>query len=97
MHRRRVWDPRVCDSRNDVTDSPFFDGEHRHDWRVDPSQVMILANDELVIRVRCADESCEATGKVWSSPNPTALPGKPKTWRPYRWKRGDELKVDARG
>ena len=66
--------------------------EHFHDWRVDPSQVIIMIRDENRIRVVCAD--CHAVGVVHSKPSPASNPAKPKTWRAYRFKQGDTMRIE---
>lgn len=72
--------------------SAFFAGDHRHDWRVDPSQVIIMLGNSARIRLGCV--GCEATALVTTTPSPTPRPHNRATWRPYRYKQGDSLRVE---
>ncbi len=61
--------------------------EHRHDLRVDPSQVIVMVGDTMRVRVRCA--GCGVEAMIHSKPCPEIRLHDPKTWRPYRSKLGD--------
>lgn len=68
---------------------------HSHDLRVDPSQVIILVGDEMRIQVVCADPSCGRMGFVYSKPKRAIDAGDPRTWRAYRYTKGDAIRMDG--
>lgn len=68
--------------------------DHRHDWRVDPSQIIVLIADQSRFRVACAVPGCGLTAVVHSVRANPPRPDEPATWRPYVPKPADYLKSE---
>lgn len=69
---------------------PVVRGDWRdHDWRVDPSQVIVMVGSASKIGVVCA--ACPAEGFVLSRPASAIRTDRPSTWRQYRYFAGDRF------
>lgn len=68
---------------------------HKHDLRVDPSQVIALIGDEMRIRVECA--VCRRVGHVYSKPKRAVNPADISTWRRLSHEPGDAIRLEGSG
>lgn len=71
------------------------DTRHVHDWRVDPSQVIITIGDQARVRLGCAVPGCDTEADAYSRPARAVNRERKDTWRVWTPRRGDEIKTLA--
>lgn len=60
---------------------PVYAQLGRHDWRVDPTQVVVMIGDQARVRVCCA--TCYSHTTLQAARRFRVDPNDVKTWRPY--------------
>jgi hypothetical protein len=64
-------------------------GDHRHDWRVDPEQVIEIVGDLARVRVMCL--ICTHFAVVETPMTLVPVASDPQSWRPYQFKSDDRI------